>query len=270
MAAPRPRPRSMSSIKSKLLSPAMTSCYHVWFQPPGPALNGIRSRTSNHMGINFTPGEQELVQLSCINTTLPGSSFMTHEALNDYTGLTEKHAYRRQYDGNLDFTFLVDRDYKLLRFFEGWMAFILNENIQDLDKSYFKFRANFPVEYYTNQLYITKFEKDVGRADEKNRIVYTFINAFPIAINSTPISYDASETLKITVTMAYSRYFPVAIGNDADYLSFDPNSAILDGIRERGEATVFDPFGSSITFYDNGQTVTIGNKQYTTSEALDF
>ena len=173
MAAPRPRPRSMSSIKSKLLAPAMTSCYHVWFQPPGPALDGIRSRTSNHMGINFTPGEQELVQLSCINTTLPGSSFMTHEALNDYTGLTEKHAYRRQYDGNLDFTFLVDRDYKILRFFEGWMAFILNENIQDLDKSYFKFRANFPEEYYTNQLYITKFEKDVYKelilnSNEKN------------------------------------------------------------------------------------------------------
>ena len=35
---------------------------------------------------------------------------------------------------------------------------------------------------------------------------YTFKRAFPIAMNSMPLSYNASQLLKVTVTFAYSRY----------------------------------------------------------------
>ena len=35
---------------------------------------------------------------------------------------------------------------------------------------------------------------------------YRFINAFPISINSMPVSYDQSDLLKCTVSFTYSRY----------------------------------------------------------------
>jgi hypothetical protein len=35
---------------------------------------------------------------------------------------------------------------------------------------------------------------------------YQFINAYPISINSMPVSYDASQLLKCTVSFTYSRY----------------------------------------------------------------
>ena len=37
-------------------------------------------------------------------------------------------------------------------------------------------------------------------------IEYEFLNAFPISINSMPISYDTSQLLKCTVSFAYTRY----------------------------------------------------------------
>ena len=37
-------------------------------------------------------------------------------------------------------------------------------------------------------------------------IEYEFLNAFPISLNSMPISYDTSQLLKCTVSFAYTRY----------------------------------------------------------------
>ena len=37
-------------------------------------------------------------------------------------------------------------------------------------------------------------------------ITYKFINAYPISINSIPVSYDSSQLLKCTVSFTYSRY----------------------------------------------------------------
>ena len=44
--------------------------------------------------------------------SLPGTSLATTELNNDHSGVTERHAYRRQYDTTSSFTFYVDHDYK--------------------------------------------------------------------------------------------------------------------------------------------------------------
>ena len=41
----------------------------------------------------------------------------------------------------------------------------------------------------------------------QNGLTYNFVRAFPIAVASMPVSYDASQLLKCTVSMAYTRYF---------------------------------------------------------------
>ena len=71
---------------------------------------------------------------------------------------------------------------------------------------------NFPDDYKTDNLYITKFEKDynspqkLGEELVPRTLTYQFINAFPISINSMPVSYEGSDVLKCTVSFTYSRY----------------------------------------------------------------
>ena len=48
---------------------------------------------------------------------------------------------------------------------------------------------------------INKFEKDYKRT-----MRYQFINAFPKAMSSVPVSYGSAEILKVTVSFNYDRY----------------------------------------------------------------
>ena len=58
---------------------------------------------------------------------------MTHELNNDFTGVTERHAYRRAYDQTASFTFMVDHDYTIIKFFENWMSYIVGEQFRFQD-----------------------------------------------------------------------------------------------------------------------------------------
>ena len=58
---------------------------------------------------------------------LPGSSFSTHEQRNDYSGVTERMVYHREYDINLSFTFMVNNQYDAVEMFDGWMDFLLDK-----------------------------------------------------------------------------------------------------------------------------------------------
>lgn len=82
------------------------------------------------------------------------------------------------------------------------MSYTVNEQIsQGLEDTNYFYRVNFPNSYKAT-IFINKFERDYdGRI-----LVYKFINAYPISIDSMPISYDSSQLLKCTVSFNYSRY----------------------------------------------------------------
>ena len=116
--------------------------------------------------------------------------------------MTERHVYRRQYDDRIDFTFYVDHDYKIIKFFETWMSWSVGEDqYKDQAKRNYYYRVKFPDDYRVD-MYVQKFEKDFDKFVE-----YTFIGAYPISINSMPVSYDSSQLLKCTVSFSYIRYF---------------------------------------------------------------
>jgi len=199
-------------VKSILLNPALTSHYVCKFKPPGPAASYFSRREGPFPGSNYLiRPNQDLIELSCSEASLPGSSLMTNEINDDHTGVTERHAYRRQYDDRTDFTFYVDHDYRILNFFESWISYCGKEDLQaDLNQRNYFYRFNFPDDYQTDDLYITKFERDVfGSALE-----YRFIRAYPISITSMPVSYDASQLLKCTVSFTYSRYVRRVVGTN--------------------------------------------------------
>ena len=211
---PVPRPRGLAELKANILRPATTSNFQCYFQPPPSVLNWMEDRQSAGLGKAYV-GQEDFLGLNCAEASLPGSTFATHEITNDFAGVTERHAYRRQYDDRAQFTFYVDHDYQIINFFENWMAFIANEqrtrdartdSISEDTRSY-SYRMNFP-EQYQSTIYINKFEKDIAAADGSGEkyLTYCIHKAFPISINSMPISYEASQILKCTVSFTYSRY----------------------------------------------------------------
>ena len=180
----------VSKLKSTLLKPALTSNYICEFTSP----SSVESLTG------FVKPSNELITLSCSEASLPGSSVATMDITNDYHGVTEKHGYRRMYDDRADFQFYVDSDYKIIGYFESWIAYITGDNERRLGSNY-TYRVQYPKDYRTNFL-ITKFERNL----EGKYLRYEFIDAFPSSINSMPISYDASQLLKVSVSLSYSRY----------------------------------------------------------------
>jgi len=196
-----PKPKTLSSLKASLLRPALTSHFQCWFQPPEPAKKWISEKSRAGLGAPYN-GNEDFISVSCSEASLPGSSLATHEINNDHTGVTERHVYRRQYDDRASFTFYVDHDYNIIYFFENWMSFIVNEQFAEgLESEDFFYRVNFPKDYKTT-IMINKFERDYS-----GRILkYDFINAYPISIDSMPVSYDSSQLLKCTVSFNYSRY----------------------------------------------------------------
>lgn len=200
--APQPYPKRVFELKEKLLRPALTSHYQCWFNPPDRVRSWLSERGFNY---NFNT---ELISLSCSEASLPGSSLMTNEITDDYHGVTERHAYRRQYDDRADFTFYVDHgrsdgNYNIIWFFENWISFVVNEQYAlGVEDEKYSYRVNFPDTYQSSTIYIHKFERDfTGQYLE-----YRFLQAYPISIASMPVSYDSSQLLKCTVSFTYTRY----------------------------------------------------------------
>ena len=239
MAGYAPNTVNTSTLKSRILDIAQTSIYHVKLQPPSLVASYMRGE-----GINYTAIGDEL-ELMCTSASLPGNGMMTHDVTNDYAGVSEKMAYRRTYDANLDLTFYVNRKYDAVEFFDAWIDYITGNMHETRFKSpYVGYRMKWPKDYKTN-IFLTKFEKDtysqmttgqvsgMGQQQVINQDVfndiphlhYTFVNAFPINVASMPVQYETSDLLKLTVSFSYIRYVLERMGTGASSgLSYIPGS----------------------------------------------
>ena len=218
MASIPPQRLTVDKIVKDLLEPATTSFYQVSIQDP---------RQLNERGDTFAtylrqqglevlfnargldPTRREKLQLFCSETTLPGSSLATANLDNDFTGVSEKYAHRRVFDETIDLTFYCDaKEYLPVRYFESWMSYMTNDT-RDNHSDTFYYRMKFPKKY-KGGLEITKFEKNLFSQDpvrgRTRPLTYTFIDAFPRSISAMPVTYDASDLLKCSVSFSYTRY----------------------------------------------------------------
>ena len=208
-----PTVRNVAKIKSSLLHPALTSHFEVTIPKLGTKFDDFLK----YNGVNL---DQERLNLMCSEATLPGSNLATFEINDNFHGVTERHAYRRVYDDRIDLTFYVDADnYLPIRYFETWIKYIVDEsrgkqadkNAGSEDREYF-YRVRYPEGtngYTSDGLTVTKFERTGNKNNSSyqgSTLEYKFIRAFPISINSMPVSYDSSSLLKCTVSMSYIRY----------------------------------------------------------------
>ena len=200
MAGILPEKLRVTDIKSRLLNVAQTSQYRLTLTVP----SAVRSRVSDLSGIDL-----DNVSLSCSEANLPGSSLATHDVTNDYQGVTEKMAYRRIYDDVLGLTFYVDRNYNVIKLFERWIDHISGITDTNFYKSpYANQRVTYPTTY-KRDIFVTKFEKDQFSDQStlpKDRLEYTFVQAFPRDITAMPVSYEESSVLKCSVSFSFIRY----------------------------------------------------------------
>ena len=237
MASIPPQRLTVDKIVSDLLEPATTSFYQVSISDP---------RQLNERGDTFAtylrqqglevlfntrgldPTRREKLQLFCSETTLPGSSLATANLDNDFTGVSEKYAHRRVFDEEISLTFYCDaKEYIPVRYFESWISYMTNDT-RDNHSENFYYRMKFPKKY-KGGLEITKFEKNLNSQDpvrgRTRPLTYTFIDAFPKSISAMPVTYDASDLLKCSVSFSYTRYSAKPANHDA----FDPSFAYAAG-----------------------------------------
>ena len=198
-----PTKKSVSDIKSNLLAPALTSHFEVAIGVPNALSTQLGS--TSHGKLN----------LMCSEAVLPGSQLATIDITNDFQGVTERHAYRRQFDQSIDLTFYVDAEkYLPIKFFEKWISYVMAEGTDsDLAFNNYSYRTRYPDQYTATGLTVRKFEKDY-----RSQLEYEFVRSFPLAITSMPVSYEASSLLKVSVQMTYIRY--ILKGNDSTLSSF--------------------------------------------------
>lgn len=221
MASVIPTKVGVNKIKSIILEPALTSNFYCQFDIPPDVRKFLNIRRDR---VGFDIPSDEKLSLLCSEASLPGSSLATVDIDNDFHGVTEKHAYRRLYDDRADFTFYVDKKYGIINLFENWISYIVGESgIENQQKPNYTYRVNFPKIYKTDSLYITKFERDMNGATLK----YKFIGAYPISINSIPVSYDASNLLKCTVSFSYIRYVVLPGKVSEDILTATGNESLV-------------------------------------------
>ena len=199
MAGVRPERLTLSDIKSRLLNVSQSSLYRLTLSVP----QAVRNRLS------LSSVDYDNISLLCCEAALPGSSLTTHEVNNDYHGVTEKMAYRRMYDETLGLTFYVDRSYKIVELMETWMNYISGMDDANLYKDpYVSYRMSYP-NSYKNNIYLTTFERDHFSSQSnlvRTTLDYTFVQAFPLALTSMPVSYEGSDVLKCSVSFNFIRY----------------------------------------------------------------
>ena len=200
MAETLVKPFNMA-IANRLMGPlAQTNHFLVTISSLTPEVETYIQSFSN--ASDFRRFLAERGGILCSDASLPTSSYATAEVKDNFMGIPQQFAHTRIYT-DIDFTFYVDEKYTLLKIFEGWMEYIssgANTFMEQQTKSFYR-RMRYPDSYKCNTLYINKFEKDYRRT-----MRYQFINAFPKAMSSVPVSYGSAEILKVTVSFNYDRY----------------------------------------------------------------
>ena len=173
-----------------------------WFK------QSVNSGSKRAAGTTF----KQKMSLLCTQAEIPGTSYLTTQAVGHHQGVQEVFPTLRQFPP-LNLTFYVDADHLILEILESWMTYI--NPLSDRRRSDSFGRLNYP-ETYKESLHVSKFERDTflegnnsdGSPKATTKVShYEFINAWPQNLQSMRISYGQSSILRWTVQLSYDRFF---------------------------------------------------------------
>ena len=208
MAVPAISGINMSNAKAYFGQLAFTNYYQLFIKPGWQQdgflkfLNKPETKLAYDVDFSFL----DSLGILCHEAVLPASAYATSEVKDNFMGITQEFAHTRLFT-DIDLSFYVDRDYRVINFFEAWMNYISGGGDEPLTAipGYYR-RFNYPVNYKNKSgIYIKKFERDYSTADKKS-ITYQLINAFPKSMASIPVAYGDADLLKVSVTFNYDYY----------------------------------------------------------------
>ena len=194
----RPTNYPINMIRSRFQTVALDNKYQIFIEPnfdvyDAAAAAGIEKRFID-----------EDLGLYVSDSVLPGSSFADIEVSGDRQGITERMPFKRIYD-DVTFSFMVDRDYKVIKFFEAWVQLINPLHGQVDGKANNQVMTLRYPKQYKCTMSVAKYNKDYFESGI-GFLYYCFIRAWPLSISSTPVNYDSGSILKLNVTFRYERY----------------------------------------------------------------
>ena len=194
----RPKKYLINDIRSRFQTVALDNKYQVFIEPNLNVYNA-----ASDAGITRRFVDEDL-GLYVSDAVLPGSSFADVEVSGDRQGITERMPFKRIYD-DVTLTFMVDRKYQVIKFFESWMQ-LINPLHGDTDgKSDNQVMTlRYPKDYKCG-ISIMKFNKDYFERGI-GFVYYCMVRAWPLSVAPIPVSYDSGSILKLNVTFRYERY----------------------------------------------------------------
>jgi len=242
---------SMDTAKAKFGNLAYTNYYELFIKP---SWGGFCS-TCKALFLEFIEKNKDIYNVDvdfitrelgilCSEAVLPASSYATSEVKDNFMGVTQEFAHTRLFT-DIDLTFYIDRDYRVLNFFEAWMNYISGGGEAPLDSTpgYYR-RFNYPNNYKNKDgVYIKKFERDFATSGQRS-ITYQLVNAFPKNMASIPVAYGGADLLKVSVSFNYDYYIvnreqapPETAASTQEPASRDPIKDLLLGVSQYGDGT---------------------------------
>jgi len=194
----RPNYYPINTIRSRFQTVALDNKYQVFMEPNLNVYNAAA-----RVGISRRFIDEDL-GLYVTDAVLPGSSFADVEVSGDRQGITERMPFKRIYD-DVTLTFMVDKDYKVMKYFEAWIQLINPLHGDTGGKADNQVMTlNYPKDYKCT-MSIVKFNKDYFQ-NSGGFLYYCYVRSWPLSISSVPVNYDSGSILKLNVTFRYERY----------------------------------------------------------------
>jgi hypothetical protein len=194
---------------------AFSNTYEVRFDGISNKLRDeLRQAGFNAFNYNVSEAITALT-LQCEEASLPGMMANTGQTVGRYMGEGQvNYAHTKSFqDMTLGWT--CDANLLPLKFLNTWLEFIFPDN-NPTNGRYSTTRLNYPEDYMCKELIIVKGERGGyatgGRGNSKGNTLqrvggtYKLYDAWPYAIQSTPVSYGSSQLLKVTASFYYRRW----------------------------------------------------------------
>ena len=193
----------------------------------GSTISSGDNGTNQGSGVSGSGG---LIKMLCDEAQLPNVQASTGQITGRYLGEgIVNYPHTRLYS-DFQLGWMGDRNMLPLKFVNLWYNFIFQEysnteantevnpfNVTGQSLSAVKqlasvgtaarqVRLSYPEDYLCN-IIVTKTERGPKAANEKASISYTLVDAFPYSIDTTPLSYGASQITKISANFYYSKHY---------------------------------------------------------------
>ena len=151
----------------------------------------------------------ETTGLLCSSAVIPGSTLADTKVIGNFQGVIENMTHARIYP-DIALEFYVDKEYKIMKFFEHYIEFVAGGSREDQTKEDYFHQMEYPADYKMYGTKLIKFDRDYD-----NELQYNFYGMYPYQISNTPIRYETSQVLKMNVNFHIDRY------SSGKYSSYD-------------------------------------------------